>query len=643
MRRPCLKQTQKGCSQDTRASWVVHVKTLILTVLVVFFYGGLVGAQSLDASKFVRILDGDVIEFVEGEYAVGKGIHPEITTWTRQENPNIEYSRPSGKDSGQYRATTGRFTFERSAISADVIAIYVIGMRWNFAVSVNEVEVFRNYATPTREMNTWYRPFLIPVTDDAMQPGLNTITIHAFSQQSVGVGRVLVGSHAALADHYESHFFWQITAPMAANFTMLFLGLLIFTIWIARRHEIEMLWLAISAVLWFIRNYEYYAEEIPFDPKLYVPLAVCCTYFATAASATFYLYFVKLKRRWIITVTMFAVGVASTFLFVATSFSRLVIYYPTMALVTAVAALAMWDFVKHRTFKRAALDLTIIFMPLASFYDVIMLLRYQGNGHAVYLSVFAGAVISAAFSISFGNRILAAFDGLGKTNLILEQKTAETRAELMESEAIRRELQVSQALTSERSRLMQEMHDGIGSNLTTALAVARQQKQPDKTITVLSRALGDLKLTVDSLEPIEGDIVALIGNLRHRMARDLDDAGITCKWEVEECAPLTWLDATNALHVLRIHNEAISNILSHSNAKEIRIGCVEAEQNGIAGISTYIADDGNGFEMGLETDGKGLVNIAARAQSLHGQLSYNSQPGIGTIVQLWLPYIRLEN
>ena len=182
----------------------------------------------------------------------------------------------------------------------------------------------------------------------------------------------------------------------------------------------------------------------------------------------------------------------------------------------------------------------------------------------------------------------------------------------------------------------------IGSNLTTALAVARQQKQPAETITVLSRALSDLKLTVDSLEPIEGDIVALIGNLRHRMARDLADAGITCKWEVEDCASIPWLDAPNALHVLRIHNEAISNILTHSKATEMRIGCLEEQREGIDGITTYIADNGSGFDTDLVPQGKGLSNIKSRARSLQGQLSYHSEAGTGTVVRLWLPYVRGE-
>lgn len=153
-------------------------------------------------------------------------------------------------------------------------------------------------------------------------------------------------------------------------------------------------------------------------------------------------------------------------------------------------------------------------------------------------------------------------------------------------------------------------------------------------------ARNDLKITVDSLEPVEGDLITLIGNLRHRMARDLDDAGITCQWEVEDCKTLPWLDATNALHVLRIFQEAIGNVLLHSGATKIRIGCKEASHKGAAGITSFIADNGVGFDHNADTQGKGVSNIHSRAQSLHGTLNYDTSRGVGTAITLWLPYKR---
>jgi signal transduction histidine kinase len=262
------------------------------------------------------------------------------------------------------------------------------------------------------------------------------------------------------------------------------------------------------------------------------------------------------------------------------------------------------------------------------------------KGNDFYLALFNGFFYCLAFLLTFGVRALRAFTDLSKVNATLEQRIAETRAELATSEAARQELIVGRALAGERERLMQEMHDGIGSNLITALAVARQQNQPASTIKTLNRALADLKITVDSLEPVEGDLVALIGNLRHRMQGDLRDAGVMCRWEVEECRPLEWLDAANALHVLRIFQEAIGNVLTHSGATEMRIGCREQAQGGVDGIAAYVADNGQGFDTSEELRGKGLANIRARASALHGALTSASEAGQGTIITLWLPHRR---
>ena len=635
-----MRPHQKGCSRTVSGRLVITMMRCFLILCLMFCYAGSVSAQSISRIETPDIPSGNTKEFVEGEYVLAKGLKTPDIGWQIDTNPNIDHANKTEQRIGDYRTLTGRFYFDRDAVGPDPTAIYTIGMRGNFSVSVNGDEVFRNFADVSDQKNPWYRPFLIPVPDRALNPNINEIVIHSFSKKTVGVGRVIIGSHPALQTEYKSRFFWNITAPMAANFATLFIGLLIFIFWLSRKQEIELLWLSISGVLWFLRNHQYYTEAIPFDISLYRSLTISSTYFAAAASMAFYLCFIKLPHRNRIITLMFLAGIPLAVLHAVSPLSSTVLYAATGVIAFIVAVLGINDLLRYRNIERGVLGVGILLMPIASVYDFVMLVSYGGDGHATYLSVFVGLIFAGTFMISFGKRVLIAFTKLGRSNLILEQSISETRAELAESEAIRRELIVDQAIASERGRLMQEMHDGIGSNLTTALAVARQKKHPSTTIKVLKRALGDLKLTVDSLEPVEGDLVALIGNLRHRMARDLADAGITCKWEVEDCAPLTWLDATNALHVLRIHNEAISNVLSHSKATEMRIGCIESDHEGVAGISTYLADNGEGFDKNLERQGKGLANISARARSLHGLLFCDSKLGSGTTVRLWLPYIR---
>lgn len=613
----------------------------IFLMLLAALMPSFAAAQPVGRMKVSPTLEGNVIEFVEGDYILANGVTVPDTGWSRKPTPHIVRINQTDWRTGDFHSVAGRFRFQREMLGEGPFSLYTVSTRNQFSVSINGVELSRNFGHVSDQILAWYRPYLIQIPSDILKPGINEIIIRVVSQDSVGVGRVLVGPNVPMRDYYLKQYFRQITAPMAFNFAMIVLGGLVFLLWLGRRQEVELLWLALSTLLWFLRNYQYFAEITPFNLTLFNALTVYATYFASVATAAFYFCFTKLPYRNRIITGLFLFGIPLVLAHAFLSTSNLIFYIPTTVLIIGVAINAVLDFKRHRDVQHGVLALSLVIMPVASLGDVMIARGSRGwDGSDFYLSVFGGLLYCVAFLISFGKRALDAFADLGTANITLERRIAETRAELAASEAARQELVVGQALASERERLMQEMHDGIGSNLITALAVARRQKQPDSTIRTLNRALADLKITVDSLEPVEGDLVALIANLRHRMAGDLRDAGIACKWEVGSCGPLPWLDSANALHVLRIFQEAIGNVLAHSGATEMRIGCSERERNGVAGIASFVADNGVGFAPDIDSRGKGLSNMQARAHALSGALDHQTRPGAGTTITLWLPYQR---
>lgn len=617
---------------------------IALIFLALVMWPGALLAQEFSAYTTAPTAAGPVIEFTTGEYVLGEGVEPPTTGWQRAANPNIVRIRETDWQTGEFHIMAGRFRFDRSALGADPLALYTVSTRNQFAVIVNGREVGRNFADHSDQVLAWYRPYLVTLPAGSLVPGTNTIEIRVSSQDSVGIGRIIIGPDSAVRANYQTQYFWQITAPLAASFAMLIMGVLAFLFWLGRRQEVELAWLSVSTLLWFLRNYQYFAEVTPFQIAVFNAVVVYATYFASVATAAFYFHFIKLPHTNRIIAALFVLGVPLSIAHTQFGASNLVFYIPTTLLIFAVAGLSLRDFWRNRNIEHGAISMAMLIAPFFSLYDVTLANGHRGwDGNGFYLAVFGGFTYSLAFLISFGKRALDAFGDLAAANVNLERRIAETRAELAASEAARQELVVGQALAGERERLMQEMHDGIGSNLITALAVARQQNQPPATIKTLGRALADLKITVDSLEPVEGDLVALIGNLRHRMAGDLRDAGVICRWEVEPCRPLSWLDATNALHVLRIFQEAIGNVLTHSGASEMRIGCREELRDGVAGIAAYVADNGCGLAASEVQHGKGLANIHARARALLGTLECIADAEGGTRVTLWLPYERLAS
>ncbi|MEL6876075.1 MAG: ATP-binding protein, partial [Pseudomonadota bacterium] len=220
-----------------------------------------------------------------------------------------------------------------------------------------------------------------------------------------------------------------------------------------------------------------------------------------------------------------------------------------------------------------------------------------------------------------------------------EKSVKQATDALAASQKAQREMEVDRALETERERLMREMHDGIGSSLVTALAVARKRNDPASTIKTLQRAISDLKITVDSLAPVEGDVVTLLANIRHRMEQELTEAGIASVWKVEDCDPLEWMDASHSLHLLRLVQEALSNILQHAQATTITLACKPDTFERKTGLRISIVDDGTGFEPGNRKGSKGLQFMYERAAILNGLLTIDSEKQSGTAVSLWLPLV----
>lgn len=228
-----------------------------------------------------------------------------------------------------------------------------------------------------------------------------------------------------------------------------------------------------------------------------------------------------------------------------------------------------------------------------------------------------------------------------KVTAQLEHRIETTKANLLISENARRQLEVSNAVTQERERMMREIHDGIGSSLVAALASAeRQGKQSSTAVVALKNALADLRIAVDSLEPVEGDVATLLAGLRYRLEPEVRKSGITFDWRVEDVPEIKWLDAPNALHVLRIFQEALGNILGHAEAKVITVACKPELRKGRPGVLIELGDDGKGFDTSVPGQGHGRKNMVSRAEALGANLVIESALGKGSQTRLWLPLIR---
>ena len=221
------------------------------------------------------------------------------------------------------------------------------------------------------------------------------------------------------------------------------------------------------------------------------------------------------------------------------------------------------------------------------------------------------------------------------SNRLLAGRLAQRKRELAATYARLREVEHQQTLTTERQRLLQDMHDGLGSSLHTALRAIEDGRSNAPAVSdVLRFCIDDLHLTIDSLEPVESDLLLLLATLRYRLGERLRQAGAALRWNVVDLPPLDWVDPRAALHILRILQEALVNAAKHSRATNIALSTAVAKE----GIEVAISDNGGGFDLALALarPGSSLLNQQRRAAAIGGAIDWTTGAG-GTRVTLWLP------
>jgi len=252
-----------------------------------------------------------------------------------------------------------------------------------------------------------------------------------------------------------------------------------------------------------------------------------------------------------------------------------------------------------------------------------------------YLVYFVPPFVMLAAAVPILERMLAGVKATEQMNVELEHRVSAKAREIEASHLRLREAQREQALAEERRRIMADMHDGLGARLVSLLSVAQSGKaKPEEISEGIAAALDELRLTVDSVQPVEGDVGVVLGNVRHRMRSVFERAGIGFLWNVSALPRMENLTPERILAIQRIFLEVFSNAIKHSGASTVSVFTMRVP----GAVRIVIEDDGHGFDIAAGRGGNGLANLQLRASQAGGTLVVESRAGKGTRVTLSLPF-----
>jgi PAS domain S-box-containing protein len=208
----------------------------------------------------------------------------------------------------------------------------------------------------------------------------------------------------------------------------------------------------------------------------------------------------------------------------------------------------------------------------------------------------------------------------------------------------RLEKEIVSISTREQQRIGQELHDGLGQELTglgylaeTLYCDLRQGKAAEaqtanRLADGVERALEQARTIAKGLVPVEIDADGLVAALEQLASQTEHRCRVRCRCHCSEPAPVG--DTATATQLFRIIQEAINNAVKHARAKQITV-----EVRTDAGQITFqVRDDGVGLPAEPEqTAGMGLRIMHHRAGVIGATLNVRPADGGGTLVTCVLP------
>lgn len=270
------------------------------------------------------------------------------------------------------------------------------------------------------------------------------------------------------------------------------------------------------------------------------------------------------------------------------------------------------------------------------------------------------AGVALVIRVAIGDTVPALVEAIGivaaLTAVTLLAKRASTEKHqlatdvaLAAAEAERRE---RDAVTAERIRIARDLHDVVSHSITVSILQARGGRK------ILNRDPGGARAAFDTIESISEQALVemrrMLGVLRNEVVSTDDEQPMvgsaaaapslgqldsllaivppTVTVDLVVTGDPATLPATVDITAFRILQEAITNVIKHSDARRVAISVVV--EPGVLRIE--VRDDGSRLER--DSGGFGIIGMRERVATFGGSFSADFPPGSGFVVTAALPF-----
>jgi signal transduction histidine kinase len=489
----------------------------------------------------------------------------------------------------------------------------------------------------------WHRPQFFTLAPGMLRAGTNEIVVrlktHLGSPGFLHV--VSVGPVAALHSEYTWRVWGQLTAPRIVAGMMLGSALLL--LGFALRHDPQNAtrWISLGVLSWTWSFADVFVRNLPVSNHLWEWAMLQGQTWAVVFFTMGYHRILGVRRPRLERILIAAALVASVVMLLIP-----LLYFWAAMLGVLVGVVCVVLYIA-REIARASRrnDVSHGLVLLVPIVAGVVFIVHDLVGTVIgrlplgLLSVYMPLLAIGGAGWIIVSRLVDSLRETDALNRDLEARVAEKHHELAQNYERLRTLERERAVVGERERIMRDMHDGMGGQLISTLAMVEHGTADHESIAeALRQSIDDLRLVIDSLDPADDDLLAVLGMVRSRLEPRLERHGISVRWQVVDIPPVPGFGPEMALQAMRIVQEALTNVVKHAGARTVTVRTgTGPDDQGRRGVFVEILDDGCGMPASPRV-GRGLANMRRRAERLGGRLAVrSSSSGTGTSVWLWLP------
>jgi two-component system, NarL family, sensor kinase len=188
----------------------------------------------------------------------------------------------------------------------------------------------------------------------------------------------------------------------------------------------------------------------------------------------------------------------------------------------------------------------------------------------------------------------------------------------------------------ERQRIAREMHDEIGSGLSTILYLShslgttpeKAGKVPEIARTLMTQ-MNEIIWSMNSEQDHLDDFVAYV---RHQTSQFLDSVEMDYRFEIPGHLPDLTISGMKRRNIYLVIKEALHNAVKHSGADMVIV-----KMDFSAGIFISIADNGRGVPASAQNPfGNGMKNMQHRIDQVGGELTVRNENGFAIEIRMSL-------